>query len=766
MRTICLRASLVMVASVVMVSILVSGPQAAAGKVLLITIDGVPWPEFSEVATGNGALSHIVSGGSVGLMNVKAQGSYDDGAGYLSIGAGDTARGHPSADLCFEATEIWRGSPASDTHHRLTGADAVPEQGALCLSIIAISREAHGEDNPYQPGLMGEALHSASMTTAVIGGSDLAMGRLWRPGVLAAMDDLGRVDWAVLRSSDLTREDPQMLNGLIMDSRKISEALGQAWSQSDLVVLDWADTGRLEEGAEMATASRVATMRDAVWAEIEAVLAYAIEDLLNEGDTLILASPTPTTQQIREGIFLAPVVLFPGNGGILTSGTTKRPGLVANMDIAATILERLGVQRPPAMVGQTMTETAGASMTSISHLDRLWGAAVINHLVRPTLIKSYVTAEALILVAFLALLLLGKMEALTWKPVQWVLLAILTVPAAMLILPLATPSGLADAALHLVTITVIIVAASMLLGRRTRLSPVASISVLTAVAVLVDILLGSPLMKTSPLGYSPMAGARYYGIGNEYMGVLLGSAVVGGGVVLDNLSRRRRPRPAMAVIVLLFLGGIVVAIAHPGLGANFGGAIASAGAVTYAAARGLSQWRQGVIPPKGEPPADINTRALMGRGALILLVTAAVISIVVMVDLSQPKAEQSHLARAVSLIGRGGIGSLVDIAVRKVSMNARLFRYTIWSRVFLVSLGVMAFLFLRPAAVVRNVLRDMPWTAIGLSAAILGALIALAVNDSGVVAAATAAIYPATTFLYLSLLPEMNGPSDRETPLE
>lgn len=38
--------------------------------------------------------------------------------------------------------------------------------------------------------------------------------------------------------------------------------------------------------------------------------------------------------------------------------------------------------------------------------------------------------------------------------------------------------------------------------------------------------MGGPLMKRSYLGYDPIIGARYYGIGNEFMGVYIGATLL------------------------------------------------------------------------------------------------------------------------------------------------------------------------------------------------------------------------------------------------
>ena len=49
------------------------------------------------------------------------------------------------------------------------------------------------------------------------------------------------------------------------------------------------------------------------------------------------------------------------------------------------------------------------------------------------------------------------------------------------------------------------------------------------VSLAIDIVRGAPLMSSSMAGYSFVEGARYYGIGNELMGTMLGATLVGGG---------------------------------------------------------------------------------------------------------------------------------------------------------------------------------------------------------------------------------------------
>ena len=53
-----------------------------------------------------------------------------------------------------------------------------------------------------------------------------------------------------------------------------------------------------------------------------------------------------------------------------------------------------------------------------------------------------------------------------------------------------------------------------------------SVTGFTAALIVLDIATGGSMIRNSVLGYDPIIGARYYGIGNEYMGVVTGSIII------------------------------------------------------------------------------------------------------------------------------------------------------------------------------------------------------------------------------------------------
>jgi len=74
-----------------------------------------------------------------------------------------------------------------------------------------------------------------------------------------------------------------------------------------------------------------------------------------------------------------------------------------------------------------------------------------------------------------------------------------------------------------------------------------------------------------------------------------------------------------------------------------------------------------------------------------------------------------------------------------------------------VSLGLTAVALHRPGALIRRLERRHRYLVQGVRGTVAASLVALAVNDSGVVAAATAMIPATATWLYLVLLEPGDG---------
>lgn len=263
----------------------------------------------------------------------------------------------------------------------------------------------------------------------------------------------------------------------------------------------------------------------------------------------------------------------------------------------------------------------------------------------------------------------------------------------------------------------------------------------TVLFLVVDLYLGAPLMKVSILGYDPISGARYYGIGNEYLGVLLGSSLIGLTLNME-LQRKKTLNHNLYIFAfsLIFLGISYIAAA-PQWGTNVGGGISFFFCFIILLLL-LNQKKLGL--------------KTVGSALAFTLIALGILFIY---DLNRPLEAQTHIGLTARLVREGGIASILPIIKRKLSINWKLFHYSLWSRVLITFLASLALLFYRPIGLLKRVFTDLPYLRSGLITGIIGTFIILLVNDSGIVAAATTMIYVAPTLLYLLSL-EISTSSD------
>ena len=184
----------------------------------------------------------------------------------------------------------------------------------------------------------------------------------------------------------------------------------------------------------------------------------------------------------------------------------------------------------------------------------------------------------------------------------------------------------------------------------------------------------------------------------------------------------------------------MIMLGHPSIGANFGGMVSAA--VTSVAIAAMAIARRPLS-------ARQNCSRCSSLAALAGVSLAAMGASVALILLDARNPEASHIGRAWRTLTQqaGGSGQLAAIVLRKLAMNIRLLRYTAWTQVliaFLVILGAMA-------AGARGAFQRFRRDHFGLYAAFMGglagALAAMAVNDSGVVACATLAMMPTLAML-------------------
>lgn len=697
-------------------------PPAEPGNFYLIAADRLTMRDITEHA---GIFDSITGGGALGLISTGVEGGMVPDSTFASIGAGAPLNAYGTAYRGLNRGELFNGMPAGESFRQRTGLQ--PETGAvLQLDIARIKKLNAANRNNAIPGHLGALLQNNGYNIRVYGNSD-TYNSPKRAAVGLAMNQNGSVGEGDVGAGTQLR-DEQFPGQIRTDYEALLEALGKQ-TDKGLTVVELGDLERLERMGKFLEDDIIQTKRRETINRMVGFIASLVHMIDMERDRVIIVSPTPRGNNVPSANYVTPVIaLGAGVGpGLLTSPTTKRPGVIKNTDLAPTILGFYGIDTPARMSGRGLMLIPAKD--ALAGVGALYNKLEMNFQARPPVLRHYVLIQlALVIISLAAIFIRGRntlMQAL--KPA---LLAVMSVPLALLLVPLLPHFSIPVLVAQLVAVTVGITTLIHLWLRNyeNELDPFIFISLLTSLCIAVDLLMGAPLQKSSLLGYDPVVGARFYGLGNEYMGILLGSTIIGTTALITRIpTGRRLVLPAVGVYYL----AILYVIAAPQLGTNVGGSIAGAGSflVTMLLLAGVG----------------FNWRTLLKTAATVGVFLAGL----VFYDLQRPVESQSHIGRTAELIIRDGPLAMKDIIQRKLNMNIKLLKYTIWSRVFLASLFTLAILFYRPVGVIQSLNSRYPELYRGFIGVVTASLLALVFNDSGVVAAATAMIFGAPPLLYL-----------------
>jgi hypothetical protein len=489
----------------------VPSPGTAIRHVVIVGISGLRWNEVTATATPE--LWRLADGGSVGSLVDYAQQPLSCPAdGWLTLNAAARAQGpRPCSSL-----------PAVV---RSRGAATVPAMPR----IIADNQGFHQSPDW---GLLGSL---AGCSTAVGPGAALALASA-TGAVSAYLPTAGGLSAAVLARCPLT-------------------------------VVDLGQIGGIERSAASALDRR---------------LALLVADLPAR-TVLVVTAPGAAVASGPGGApagpphLMAVVVSGPGFAdGALDSASTRRPGIVALTDLTPTVAGWLGRAVPAGTVGARIGRSPrgglAATIRTLAGRDTAEQVWLATH---GWFFLGYALADAL---AF------GLPALLFWGPDEgrrrargrcWRVAGALAaaVPLGSYLANLIPWWRLPHPAWWLYGLALgwtLALAAAALAGpwRRDPAAPFGLICLATLAVLGVDAMTGSRLQPEAPFGLSLLVSGRYYGIGNDVLGVYCVSALAGAAWLGRALPRT--PVPAMSAVALF----AVIALGWPGFGAKAGGTIA------------------------------------------------------------------------------------------------------------------------------------------------------------------------------------------------
>ena len=495
----------------------------AARHVVIVGISGLRWNQVTPTATPE--LWRLAGGGSVGaLVDYAQQPLACPADGWLTLNAAARAQGpRPCAPL-----------PAVVPHGGGATVPAMPQ-------IIAANRGFH--ESPDW-GLLGSLTGCA---TAVGPGAALALAS--PAGAVASYE------------------------------ASAAELSAVVLARCPLTVIDLGQTGGMER--------TVVSALDRQLARIAAELP--------PGTLLLVTSPGAAVAAGAAGGQAGPphlmsvVVSGPGFAdGLLTSSATRRPGIVTLTDLTPTVAGWLGRAVPGGTVGARIGRTSRGDLP----------ATIRALLGRDTAEQVWLATHGWFFVGYAAAdaLAFGLPTLICWGPAEerrrararcWRVAGVLAaaVPLGSYLANLVPWWQRAHPAWWLCGLAVactLAVAAVALAGpwRRDPLGPFGAICLATLGVLGVDVMTGSRLQLEAPFGLSLLASGRYYGIGNDVLGVYCVSALVAAAWVARVLPRPPHPsqRSRLPSLPVLAAGGIglfaVIAMGWPGFGAKAGGTIA------------------------------------------------------------------------------------------------------------------------------------------------------------------------------------------------
>jgi hypothetical protein len=700
-------------------------------KVVFVLIDNITW---NDIAKANDPfINALIQNNPSALLNNRTYGRPSRPRATLSVGSGVRANALPSSVNGYNASEAFDGVKASDVLFLRTGKKA-KRGNVVELSLPAIIADNSYINQEIVPGALGQLLNDNGFRTAVLGNSDTSFESDResdnREIVSLAMNSSGIVDYGDVSKAVLVK-DPRVPYGIRANDTFQLSRLQELLSIADFIAIDYGDTTRADLYAKYVLEARAERLKVAAIKRASAFIEQAME-VAGDDTVFIIASLSPpgasSTPITGDEEQLTPVIISgPGfESGSLTSAATRRPGIINNTDITLTILDIFGVTPHYTMVGSKATVTS--EKMSIEQMTAFNASAVGIKSARRIAVLTFIYLQIALYVAAALLLLyvrkankryVGFMKTLILTSMGFPLFTFFASKVQFF----AVNGALLTVAALAVSLALAVVLAALKVN---KLFPLAVISCATMFTILADVVFGANLQLNSIFGYDPIRGSRFFGIGNEAFSILLASALLTVGLMLERWKRGAAlAAGALVALTVLFVDGF------PAYGADVGGIIAIIAAFT---AMGLHVQE-----------TKLNFKTILLAGTLIGF------ALVAFVAYDFLNGSNTHMGRTIEQISSGGISGILTIASRKLATNFMVLRYSTWSYFLLIVMVLAVALSYRPVGLLKKLFASHTGLTASVTGAVVGSIVGFAVNDSGILIPAIIMSYIFPSIAYLML---------------
>jgi hypothetical protein len=634
---------------------------------------------------------------AIGAMNVRPDGPYSYLNNMVTIGAGAKSMGVQGWNS-FELQEKINGFESREWMHQITG--VLPNQGLVHPDFHRLNEKNNETTHKGQIGYFGNLLQQNGIIPIVYGHSDTLEEKI-RYGSLLAVDQNGFVNGELLKA---VRKKAGAPYGLEMDTGFLINKLSTSVKNSDhFVVVEWGDLHRLYDQQGYMDSVHFESEHKNQLKRIGSFLVKA----RNEVDEIWLIAPMMNKQAYDEKKQLAPILHWgERKGGFLSSNTTKQDYLVTSLDLIPTFLAVFNIDAAD-FSGNEIKQYNSGNIDKFPVLKRVNEIALI-YKSRASVLSIYITCLVLALIGAALYGFFGTKKRHTWRYLtRLILLSALWSPFWFLSL-----AGVVNK-LGVTAFVLSLIGGSFICGyilERFTQYPIFWTGGFTFMLITFDVMMGSPLMQRSYLGYDPIIGARYYGIGNEYAGVYLISAMMLLHPLLSKSLRITKVLSIVPIITMLLI--LTVVLGKNTLGTNAGATLSAGLAFAFLLYRIVFQkgsWRLQLL---------LSSLAFVGLFSFLYVL--------------QLTGEQTHIGLAFERLLNGDFRYIMDTIQRKLSMNLKIFRHSNWTQLFVTSYLLGAVILWRKRLQLKEQEKQL-----FLQTGVVSSFALLLLNDSGVVAAAT-----------------------------
>ena len=682
------------------------------GKVIYLSLNRTSLENLLEIPIIKEKTSNS---GYVALMTTKGDGSNTDQKSFASIGSGVRANVLDEDYVKFETLN----------ENEKTQFEAATGVKSWAIGNIKINRNINQntDNGGYGAtlGMLGTTLNKNNLKVALLGNSDIKKNddlKKIRNLALVCMDENGRVQSGNI--DNINKKDDTMPFGISTDYDKLKSETKKYYENNDAIFVELGDTYRLDEYKNNLNENTYKSMKKKIYQNINDYLKEVFE-MAGKNDTIYIVSEFESNLDYKTKRRLSPVIKFEKDGyGLLESSTTRNSGIVSNIDIGVDIINKFGLKNE-LMIGKVFKNVQDEN--GIKKVLKDYERIVSINTIRASVVNSYVgIVSASWVIAMIAILFKNKIPKKEkglgrdqiFKVLKELIKLGLIMPLAFLTAPVfqfKTPAGLVSGVL---IVTIIYYLIGYFLFRKDDIKQMGFYAFLTIGLIIIDCIIGTPLMKSGIMSYDAINGARYYGVGNEYEGVTIASAVFALAVLLNY----KKISKWLAVVLSLV---ILITSAMPSMGANVGGAISES--VAYLL----------FILLIFDVKLDLKK--------IIMIGVATVLVVVAFAGLDFLMGTESHLAVFTNQIIQEGPAAIFNTFGRKIQMNLKLAKSSVWVNILIVSIVIIGALIFKPSGYFKKIHDKYPMIFKGFMASFVGCIVTLLVNDSGIVAASTAAIY-------------------------